>query len=129
MRRGEGWAKGAFGLRPEKPRQLMQHYSQLTVLPFPLPFSLPASSIAAVLFLPPFVEQDGEDDDYALGDILPEGRQAENGQTVVHHADNQRADHRSPDRADATAQAGTAEHDGGNRIQFVTNPPVAVGRV
>ena len=49
-------------------------------------------------------------------------------ETVVHHADDQRADQRAGDAADAAGKAGAADDDGGDRVEFIGNAGLRQGR-
>ena len=65
------------------------------------------------------IERHRADDHEPLDDVLPDVGHADEDEPVRQDCDDQRADQRSPDRADAADEAGAAENDGGDRIEFV----------
>ena len=69
-------------------------------------------------FLPPAVEPDREDDDNADDDFLGVGLPAELVGAVAQQRHDQGADQRASDAADTAAQAGAADDDRGDDVQF-----------
>ena len=70
------------------------------------------------------VDDDGEDDDGALDDVLPELGDAAHGHAVVEHADDEGADEGAAYGADAAGHGGAAEDGGRDGVHL---PAVAAG--
>src|SRR5687768_3869617 len=68
--------------------------------------------------LPQDVDEDRRHDDAADHDHLPVRGHIEEVEAVAQEADDQRADQRPGDCPDAAEEAGTADDDGRNRIEF-----------
>ncbi len=67
----------------------------------------------------PDVDGDGGDDQDALDDVLPVGGDDEQVEAVVQGLDEQQAECGAPDGAAAAEQAGAADDDGGDGVEFV----------
>src|SRR6187455_1682343 len=74
----------------------------------------------------PDVDSDGGDDQDALDDALPVGRDDENVQPVVEGLDQQQTQGGAPDAAATTEQARPADDDRGDGVELV--PLAEVGR-
>src|SRR5690606_31463150 len=61
-------------------------------------------------------------DDDADHDLLPERRHVQQVQTVAQHADDERADEGSDHGADAAGEAGAADDDGRDDVEFESGP-------
>src|SRR3954452_24079607 len=77
------------------------------------------ASGASATLEPEAVERDRADDHQALDDELPDVRDAEQHEAVGQHGDDQRADQRAPDRADAADEAGAAQDHGRDGVELV----------
>ena len=67
----------------------------------------------------PLLEQDGGDDDHALGDGLGRGRQVVQREDVGERGEDQHAEDGADDGAAATGEQGAADDDGGDRVELV----------
>src|SRR5580658_1665488 len=65
------------------------------------------------------IQQHREQNHRALGDLLVERRYAHEVQAVVEHADQQRTHQGAEDPAAPAGEAGAAEHNRGDRIEFI----------
>src|SRR5258706_1887380 len=65
------------------------------------------------------VRGDGGEDDQAFDDLLPEGRDVEEEQAVVQHADDEAAEHRAANRAASAGERCAANDDRRDGIEFV----------
>src|SRR4051794_37696882 len=68
----------------------------------------------------PDVDRHGGDDEHALDDALPVGRDDEDVEAVVEGLDQQQAEGRSPDAAPAAKEAGAADDHRSDGVQLVT---------
>src|SRR5947208_5186203 len=83
-------------------------------------------SIAPVLAL---VEDHGADDDPALDDLLPVGRDVDEVEGVVEHADDQRAHDGAGNGADAAGgERGPADHGRGDAVELVPHAQARLAR-
>ena len=57
------------------------------------------------------------------------GETSEQHQAIVEHADDQAAEHGAQDRAAPAGERRAADHDGGDRIEFVADADLGVGGV
>src|SRR5712691_978628 len=64
------------------------------------------------------LDDDREDEQGALGDVLPERVDVEDGQPVLEHAEQDHREHGARDGALAAAQCGAAERGGGDGLQL-----------
>ncbi|EGJ73619.1 putative ABC transporter integral membrane protein [Streptomyces sp. Tu6071] len=78
------------------------------------------SGVACVAAL----DEDGDDDDGALGDLLDVRLEVVEREDVVDRGEDQHAEHGADDRAAPAAEQGAADDRGGDRVEFVQ---VAVG--
>ena len=70
-------------------------------------------------FAGPYIDRDCGDDEHALDDVLPVGRDGEDVQAVVEGLDEQEAQDCAPDGAASAHQACPADDDGSDGVQFV----------
>jgi hypothetical protein len=68
---------------------------------------------------PVAVQCDGGDDDQSLDDVLPDVRDPHEDEPVGEDRDDEGAHERAPDGANAAHEAGAAQDDGGNRVEFI----------
>src|SRR5215218_4820780 len=68
---------------------------------------------------PHLIEVDGDDQEGAHGDLLPEGLHADDHEAVLEHRGDEDAEHRAEDRADPAEQARPADHDRRDRVEVV----------
>ena len=68
------------------------------------------------------VDQHGDDDHGADGDVLPERLDVDEHQPIVDHGDDEGAGDRTPDGAGAAEQAGTADDDRSDRTSSSGSP-------
>ena len=73
------------------------------------------------------VEGDGEDDGGAGDRHLPEGRDVDDRQGVLDDAEEQRAEHRAGDRADAAGDRDAADDAGGDDVELEAAGDLDIG--
>ena len=72
------------------------------------------------------LQQHGHNHDGALEGLAQEGRNAHQIEQVVHHGDNQHAQHRAADGALAALHAGAAHDHGGDCVHLIAAAGVGI---
>src|SRR5690349_7241880 len=77
----------------------------------------------------PLVDGDGDDDEHAHREGLPEHVESGEREAVAEDADDEGAEERAPHRAAAAEEARAADHDGRDRVEVEVDARVRRGGV